>query len=342
MLNRGFMPFPAAMEMIRKARFGFGPDRWELWVKRGLMDRAERIPGTNLYGLRPEQWMRLKRLIIIDHHLFGRKSPEAVAYFAALTGTQVPPELVAAHLCSGIEKYFTLMRRRMLQISNRRIDPRMMVESDARKLASMITNDLLKVVKIGNAVKREIARQFFDEANFVIVCMTYNVLPTRSLGNVLRTIGKAIFTAGTATVGAQALRKMLEGERERFVDPTIGENKILKEIEATLRDQPALILRACLDTGIAFAAMQRGFGIVAPTRPKRPPGKLTAKEREAERTFNAIVPLASSYLLAWNLDYPSSKALAALRRSGGAELERTVRRLDRISEWSRRRWEKAS
>ncbi|MFY9737680.1 MAG: hypothetical protein WAK11_01380, partial [Candidatus Cybelea sp.] len=105
------MLFGDAMERIKKAGFNFSQDRWETWVRCGLMERAERIEGSNSYGLKPAQWEKLKRLVSIDSQLFGRHSPEAVAYYAALWGIEVPPDLVADYMVKGIYTFYRTMRR---------------------------------------------------------------------------------------------------------------------------------------------------------------------------------------------------------------------------------------
>jgi hypothetical protein len=339
MLVGGMLPFSEAMALTKKAGFNFGVDRWELWVKRSLVERAERIPGTNLYGLQPQQWARLKMLIVIDHQLYGRKSPDGVAYFAAVSGIDVPADLVAAYISKSLKTFYGLLRRRAVQISNGRVDPRTMVESDARKLAGAMAADLLRIVKIRNPIKRQFLKQFTDELSFVVVCMTYNVLPNRSLVNVFRRIANAIFTAGTAPLAAQRLRRVLDSERARLVDPTVGDNKILKEIDIASRNDPGLLLRACHDSGLAFASAQRAFGSDR-TSPRRPPSDLKGAARDTVRTFYALLPMISALFLAFNLDDPESKFLINLRRSQGATFERNLRRLDRITEWQRRRLEK--
>jgi len=336
----GFLPFGEAMTIIKKAGFDFGVDRWELWVKRGLMQRAERIPGTNLYGFREPRWGRLQRLIMIDHQLFGRKSPEAVAYFAAIWGAEVPATLVAKHMSKSLTSFYALLRRRFAQLSNGRIDPRSIVESDARKAASLMSADLLKIVNIRNPIKRQFAKQFFDEVSFAVICVTYNVLPNRSLTNVMRRIANGIFTAGTAGLAARWLRKVLDSERERFTDPTVGNNKILREIEATAHDRPDLLLQACRDSGLVFAAGQRAFGMTNTGPVRAPPKNLKGNARDTARTFYALLPMISALFLIFNLDDPESKVLIKLRQSQGADLEKDLRRWDRVIEWQHRRMEK--
>lgn len=339
MLVRGFLPLSEAMVLIEKSGFDFGMDRWELWVRRGLMPRSERIAGTNLYGLGADQWTRLKILIMIHRDVFGRKSPEAVAYWASLWGIEVPANLVAAHMTKSIKTFYAMMRRRNLQVSNRRIHPETMVESEARKLATTMARDLLRIANIRNAIKRQFLTQFAEEFSFLVVCMTYNVLPVNSLSNVFRKIGRALFTLGTVAAASRVLRKVVESERDRFVDPTVGHNKILKEIDVTQRDRPQLLLRACQDSGLALAAGQRAFGYDQMKR-KRRTNASNGKERETARIFFAVIPLVSAYFLAFNLEDPNSPFLATLRQSHGAVFEQQVRRLDRISEWQRRRLER--
>jgi hypothetical protein len=335
----GFVLFCEAMERFKAAGVDFGENRWETWVRCGLMERTERIPGTNFYGFRLEQWTRLKTLVFIDSQLLGRKSPEAVAYYAALWGIEVPANLVADHLVKSISTFYSLMRRRLIRQSNGRYDPRMLAEPDVRKLAAKSAEDILRISPIRNRVKRAFARQFAEELSFVIIQTTYDVRPSPSIEAVIRRVANAIFKA-PAALGARLIRKVLDNEGARFVDPQIGNNRILEEIRSTQRDQPELILRACRDSGIAFAALTRAFGLEEQHQNGHPPNELTGTARENARTFYALLPLASAYLLAWNLDFPKSQALAMLRKSEGAEFEYQLRRLDRISEWQRRRLEK--
>ena len=140
----GFIPFGEAMARVRKVAPDFSRDRWDTWLRRGLMTRAQRIPGTNDYGFTPDQWRRLQVLVYIDSHLFGRKSPEAVAYFAALSGIEVPADLIADHMEKSIRAFYKYLRRRLIQQSSGRYDPRMLNESDARKLAQRMADDITR------------------------------------------------------------------------------------------------------------------------------------------------------------------------------------------------------
>jgi hypothetical protein len=53
-----------------------------------------------------------------------------------------------------------------------------------------------------------------------------------------------------------------------------------------------------------------------------------------------MVPMASAFFLTMILDNPKDPFLMLLRRDEGATLEAQVRRLDRITEWQKRRLEK--
>ena len=337
MAVEGFVLFGEAMDRFKAAGVDFGENRWETWVRCGLMDRTERIPGTNQYGFRPEQWERFRMLVYIYSRLYGRKSPDAVAYYAALWGIDVPPKLVADHLVKSIHTFYGLMGRRLIRQSNGRFDPRMLTEPDVRKLAGKGAEDILRLTPIRNKMKRMFARQIIEELHFVILQTIYDVRPSPSINAVIRRVANGIFVAPAGALGARLIRKILDAEGRRFVDPKIGENRILTEIEDTLRDQPQLILTACRDSGLAFAAANRALGLENQKHQVRPPEELKGTERETVRTVYALLPLISAYLLAWNLDFPNSRALSMLRKSEGAEFESAVRRADRISEWYRQR-----
>lgn len=335
------MLFSDAMERIKKAGFKFGQDRWETWVRCGLMERAERIEGTNSYGFRLERWEKLKRLVSIDSQLFGRRFPEAVAYYAALWGIDVPPDLVADYMIKGIYTFYRTMRRRIIQQSNGKLDPRMLVESDIFKLAKKGASDTMKIVpKIRNPIKRMMLRQFVETLTFMSMCIIYDVKASRSLVGVVRSISNGIFTAATAALGARLLRKVIERERWRFVDPDMGNNKILEEVRAAQRDHPELILRACRDSGLVFAASIRGFGLEEEQSKGRPPNDATGTARENARALYAMIPMTSAFFLTMILDNPKDPFLMLLRRDEGADFEAQIRRLDRITEWQRRRLEK--
>jgi hypothetical protein len=327
----GFVLFNEAMDRFKAADVDFGQNRWETWVRCGLMEQAERIPGTNQHGFRPDQWNRLLMLVFIDSELFGRKSPEAVAYYAALRGIDVPANLVADHLVKGICTFYSLVRRRLIRQSNGRYDPRMLAEPDVRKLAAKSAEDILRIIPIRNRVKRMITKQFAEELSFVMIQTIYDVHPSPSVGAVIRRVANGLFKA-PAALGARLIQKVLNSEGARFVDPQIGSNKIMEEIRSTQRDRPQLILRACRDSGIAFAALTKTFGLEEQGQNGRLLNDLTGTARENARTFYAFLPLVSAYLLAWNLDFPNSRPLAMLRKSEGAEFENKVRRLDRITE----------
>lgn len=135
------------------------------------------------------------------------------------------------------------------------------------------------------------------------------------------------------------LRKALEKERERYVDPTVGNNKIVREIRSTARERPELILRSCRDTGLGFTATQRAFGLENLEK-RRPPNHLKGTARDTVRAFYAMFPLGMAILLTFNLDDPESKFLAFLRKNEGAEFEDYVRRWGRITDWQQDRWER--
>ena len=327
------------MERFKKAGVAFGENRWETWVRCGLMERADRIPGTNQYGFGPEQWERFRMLVFLYSQLYGRKSPEAVAYYAALSGIDVPPKLVADYLVKSIHTFHSLMGRRLIRQSNGRFDPRMLTEPDVRKLARKAAEDILRITPIRNRIKRAFAKQFAEELSFVMIQTIYDVRPSPSINAVIRRVANGLFVSPAGALGAKLIRKVLDVEGGRFVDPRVGNNRILKEIKDTLRDQPQLILTACRDSGLAFAAANRALGIENQTQQERPSEDLKGAARENVRSAQAFLPWVSAYLLAWNLDYPKSRALAKLRETQGAVFESAVRRVDRITEWQKRRLE---
>jgi hypothetical protein len=333
------IPFGEALETIRKARLTFGQNRWESWLRCGLVQAAERIPGTNSYGLPLDQWERLKRLVVIDHQLFGRKSPEAVAYFAALWGIDVPVALVAQHLIKSVHTVYGITRRWLIRQSSGFLDPRDLYEEDIRRLSVKAARDVLKIVLVKNPIKRTIAKQFIEEVYFVVLQTVYSARPFPSIGASIRRVANGIFRAPTVALGARFLRNALKSEGPRFVDPAIGDNQILREIDSTQRDQPHLILRACRDSGLALLAVRRGFGN-KDEHPPGPPPKLTGAARENARFFYAVIPMFSAFFLAINLDNPKNRFLTILRTSEGKLLEEQVRRFDRIVEWHSRRLER--
>lgn len=334
------MPFGDALLRIEKAGFDFGRDRWEAWVRRRLMSKAERIPGTNNYGLRTEQWEKLKRFVVIDNQLFGRRSPDAVTYYAALWGIEVPANLVAAYMVKGIHTYYRTLRRRLIQQSSGRLDPRMLDESDVYKLAKKGAKDILAITpRVRNPIKRLAVQQFAEAAAFIMFSMAYDVKPERSLAGTIRGLANGLFTAPTAAVGARFLRQIIESEGSRFVDPDIGDNRILDEVRVTARDHPEILLRACRDSGLAFAASVKGFGLEERHRRGRPPNDATGVARENARAYYALLPIVSAIFLTMNLDDPDNRFLATLRKDEGKSVAEQIRRLDRISEWQRRRLE---
>ena len=325
------------MARVQKVAPDFSRDRWETWLRRGLMMRAQRIPGTNDYGFAPDQWRRLQALVDIDSQLFSRKSPEAVAYFAALAGIEVPVDLLADHLEKSIRAFYKYLRRRLIQQSSGRYDPRMFNETDARRLAHRMADDVIAITPIRNNAKREMAKQFAVELSFVIIQMTFNVRTSSpSVGEAVRKIASGMFMGAFATLGARHLKKMLESEGPRFVDPELGDNRLLEEIRSTQRTQPHLLAQACLDSGLAFAACERAFEIQG-RHDSRSPHNLTGTAREHARGFYWFLPMVSAYFLTFALDYPQSQFLELVRRSNGAVLEQKVRRLNRVTEWRRRR-----
>jgi hypothetical protein len=336
-----WIPFGEAMERIERARFSFSQDRWETWVRCRLVEPAARIPGTNSYGLRRQQWMKLKVLIAIDSQLFGRRSPEAIAYFAATLGVEVPADLVADYIVSSIHTYYTLLRRRIIQQSSGRRDPRMLTESDVHKLAKKTASDFMAMLpRIRNPAKRFALDQLARSAAFMMLCIAYDVKPPGSLSETVRSIANGIFRGSAAALGAAMLRRVLERESGRFVDPQFGENKIIQEVLETQRKAPALLLRACRDSGLALQASIKGFGLEENQRKGRPPNHLKGTARENARAFYALLPMSTGFFLSMNLDNPNDAFLTMLRTDEGAKLESVVRRLDRASEWQRRRLER--
>lgn len=329
------------MEQINRTRFSFSQDRWETWVRCRLIDPAERIPGTNNYGLRPRQWAKLKVLIAIDNQLFGRRSPDAIAYFAATLGVEVPADLVADYIVGSIHTFYTLMRRRIIQQSSGRRDPRMLVENDVHKLAKKTAGDFMAMLpRIPNPAKRFSLDQLAQSAAFITICIAYDVKPPRSLGETVRSIANGIFHGSAAALGAAMLRRVLERESGRFVDPQFGENKTIQEVREAQQKAPALILRACRDSGLALQASIKGFGLEDNQRKGQPPNNLKGTARENARAFYALLPMSTGFFLSMSLDNPNDAFLTMLRKDEGAKLESVVRRLDRVSEWQRRRLER--
>jgi hypothetical protein len=299
------------------------------------------MPGSNKYGLRAEQWMKLKTLIVIDSQIFGRRSPEVIAYFAATLGVDVPANLVADHIVASIHTFYTVMRRRIIQQSSGRLDPRMLTESDVHKLAKKAADDVAGVLpRIRNPAKRFAFNQFAQSIAFMTICIAYDVKPPRSLGETIRSIAKGVFSGSTASLGATMLRRIIERERGRFVDPQFGDNKMIQEVRETERKAPALLLRACRDSGLAWQASVKGFGLEERQGKGRPPNDLKGVARENARAFYALLPISTGFFLSMSLDNPNDSFLALLRKDEGEKLASEVQRLDRISEWQRRRLER--
>src|ERR1700722_6725433 len=108
------LPLSEGFERLQAAGVNCTPSHWELWVKRRLISRAQRIPGSNENGLDSEQWRRLKLFASIHNQLEERASPEAIAYYVAYWGIEVNPELVADYIDKSIRSYFKVMRRRVV------------------------------------------------------------------------------------------------------------------------------------------------------------------------------------------------------------------------------------
>lgn len=336
-----WMPFGEAMRQIKDAGFRFGQNRWETWVDSGLMDKAKRIPGTNDHGFSAEQWEKLKRLIVIDSQLFGRKSPQAIAYYAATSGLDVPPRLVADHIVSSIHTFYRTLRRRIIQQSSGRRDPRMLSESDALKLAKKAASDIVQLMpRIRNPAKRFALGQFTEAVAFVIISAAYAVKMPRTFGESVRSIANGLFHRSSAALGATMLRKSLERTRNELVDPTFGSNKLIEVVQIALATNPLLILRACRDSGIVFESSIKGFGLTERHRRGRPPNDAKGTARENARAFYALLPMVSALFLSMNIDNPNNRFLMMLRKDEGAAFAQHVRRLDRVAEWQQRRLEK--
>jgi hypothetical protein len=320
------------MARIARAGIPFGKSQWELWQRHGLIDKAHRVPGSNDYALDPAQWRRLGQLVTIYNQLFGRRSPEAVAYFASLWGLSVPVDLVARHLDKSIQAYYTLMRLRLIKQSNGKLDPRMLKEKDARKLANNTAEEMLAATPpIRNLGKRLALRQCILSLSYVIVCVTYDIRAKTSFVNSIRNIAEAVFEGSTASLGSSLLRKHIERERGRLVDPVIGDNALLREIRETAETKPEMLLRACRDAGLLFAASKTGFGYDDSPPPKIDPNAAKGKARETARMIFSLLPVVTAFLLTFILDDPDNKFLSLLREDEGAKFTKLVARLDRMN-----------
>jgi len=336
----GWILYPDAMARIARTGIRFGQNQWELWQRHGLIDRAHRVPGSNDYALDPDQWLRLGQLVTIYNQMFGRRSPEAVAYFASLWGLNVPVDLVASHLDKSIRAYYTLMRERLIKQSNGKLDPRMLTNRDVGKVAKKAADEMLAMVPpIRNLGKRLVLRQAVLSFSYVIVSVTYNVPAKTSFVRSIRDIGNAIFDRSTASLGSSLLRKHLERERGRLVDPVIGDNALLREIRETAETKPEMLLRACRDAGLLFAASKTGFGYDDSPPPKIDPNATKGKARETARMIFALLPVITAFLLTFILDDPDSKFLTLLREDEGAKFTKLVARLDRMNMWQMQRLE---
>jgi hypothetical protein len=237
MVPEGWILYPEAMARIARAGIPFGQSQWELWQHEGLIDKAKRVPGSNDYALDPDQWRRLGQLVMIYSQLFGRRSPEDVAYFASLWGLTVPVKLVARYMDKSIRAYYGVMRKRLIKYSNGKLDPRMLSQKDARKLANKTTEEMLTAMPpIRNLGKRLVFRQTMLSLTYVVFCVTYDIRAKTSLSDSIRNIANTIFEGSTASLGSSLLRKHLERERGRLVDPTIGDNALLREIQETVAE----------------------------------------------------------------------------------------------------------
>jgi hypothetical protein len=175
------------------------------------------------------------------------------------------------------------------------------------------------------------------ELSFVMVSMFYDTRPSYSVMQAIRGIANAVVRGPGAAIVAKFIRGAFEAERLRYIDPEIGDNKMITEIQETCLHQPDLLLRACRDSGLAFAASVRGFGLVDQQRRLRVPNDAKGKERETVRTFYFMLPALSGFFLSMNIDDPQHQVLAFVRKSDGKALEERVRRLDRISEYKIRK-----
>jgi hypothetical protein len=326
------VPLSEALQRIRKAGFKYSPDRWETWVGSGLVRKAERIEGTNSYGITQREWKRLQLLVITDSQLFGRRSPGAIAYFAALWGIDVPVDLVTDHIEDSVRTMYRMMRRFIKQQTGRVVDPSDMQESDIARFARTWAKHLSTIFPpIRNPLKRAIANEVATTMVFVMLSAMYNVERPRSFFSSVRRIADAIFTGPTVALGARFLRTIIERESQRLIDPDIGTNKMLVELRTVEREDPELILRACRDSGLAYAAAQRAFGYDQ-NPPRRPdPATMTAREKEAARMFYALLPTVTGYFLTMLIDNPKDRFLSVLRKDEGKTFTEYLRRLDRVT-----------
>jgi hypothetical protein len=324
------LPLPDAFERLESANLRLTESSWELWVARGLIDRAQRIAGTNDYGLDHEQWRRLKLFASIHNQLDGRPSPEAIAYYTAFWGIDVTPNLVAAYIAKSIRSYYKAMRRRIVKQSNGRLDPRMMQESDARKLGKKIASETMQgLPRIRNMAKRTLLKQTLETLFFVLVCITYEIEPDRSIPGALRNLANGLFKSEMVPVGATFLRKALDSERRRLVDPEAGENQIIEDLGKMIHECPELILRGCNDSRLLLSGSAKGFGFDKTPPPEPSPS--------AAQMFRLARPFISGLLISFNYENPKSKFLTFIRRDEGGAVEEQARRMDRIAMWHARK-----
>jgi hypothetical protein len=325
------VPLRMALGLLKERGYDFGENRWETWLSCKLMTPASRIPGTNSYGLTQDQWVRLQQLVHLDSLQPGRRRPQAIAYFAALLGLDVPAVLVARHLDEQFRIYYRSIRRRLIDQSNGRYDPHMLTARSLRNLSSKTAVEIIEALPPCHPIKRALFLQLLEAFTTAIFSAMYDVKP-QALGDMsLRQIAEWLFRAPHKLLGRKLLSKVFDREKLRIVDPALCDNRLLSQLHTMRREQPEQLLLAVRDSGIFFDRCIRVFGPGRRETVLVNVNELKGRAKENARSIYALFPVLSLFFVSMQIDYPDSEAMLKLRASDGAELEAYLRKWHRLS-----------
>jgi hypothetical protein len=206
-------------------------DKWQRYVRWGLMRRPETIPGTNRLGITRRRVERLRQLLAIEKALPGRPTERKLAFWFAFKGAEIlRPELAAEYIDTGIRQFFGALRRELrlflpvgYDLRNLRAGPQ------TQRLGQRFADFVLRQSRLKlNDAQHHFFYQWLSHLFTILLETVYTDVPKRSLALRLRPVADPMFDdPSMARPFADEFARFLIEYGSEFRDPDTGQNLTL-------------------------------------------------------------------------------------------------------------------
>jgi hypothetical protein len=316
-------------------KYDFNEKRWDTWLRANLVSAAQRIAGSNSYGISMPDLERLERLVVIDSELRGRRTPKKIAYYAALSGIPaIPADLVGEFVVDSIYFMYGQLRRYISRLCDGKYELMGLPAERVSALAQELAVRTVVGLPIDASYRNQTTTTLKDV--FVVwISIAYAKSRPQFLDNRIKSISRAFFTSDTWQNGFSLVRKILCRDSASFTDPSFGVNSLIEDTRRAI-DEPDVITVALADTRALLSGVYRRFGPPDPssTLPEQP----DQRETEMIRNFLYWFPNITAVMIQAELHYPQSAALSMLRETKGQNISDFIAALERIANVGARRY----